>query len=175
MFVRIILTALAAGLISGVFVWGAHMVKTAPLILAAEVYEDQAAGHQPTPASAEQTLAAQPEEEWAPADGIERGAFTLDPGRADDGVCVRVSAPQYVDDVADGGTVERRDDANLAGKRGKGTLAARVEQALGREAFLELVEGQLQRTEPFRLEMLADDLILTFRVVDADPAACHDA
>ena len=77
MFVRIILTALAAGLISGVFVWGAHMVKTTPLILAAEVYEDQAAGHQPTPASAEQTLAAQPEEEWAPADGIERGAFTL--------------------------------------------------------------------------------------------------
>ena len=77
MFVRIILTALAAGLISGVFVWGAHMVKTTPLILAAEVYEDQAAGHQPTPPSPEQTPAAQPEEEWAPADGIERGAFTL--------------------------------------------------------------------------------------------------
>lgn len=77
MFGRIILTALAAGLISGVFVWGAHMVKTTPLILAAEVYEDQAAGHQPTPASPEQAPAAQPEEEWAPADGIERGAFTL--------------------------------------------------------------------------------------------------
>ena len=42
MFGRIILTALAAGLISGVFVWGAHMVKTIPLILAAEIYEDQA-------------------------------------------------------------------------------------------------------------------------------------
>ena len=40
MFRRIILTALAAGLISGVFVWGAHMVKTTPLILAAEVYDD---------------------------------------------------------------------------------------------------------------------------------------
>lgn len=77
MFGRIILTALAAGLISGVFVWGAHMVKTTPLILAAEVYEDQAAGHQPTPAFPEQAPAAQPEEEWAPADGIERGAFTL--------------------------------------------------------------------------------------------------
>ena len=61
MFGRIILTALAAGLISGVFVWGAHMVKTTPLILAAEVYEDQAAGHQPTPANPEQTPAAQPE------------------------------------------------------------------------------------------------------------------
>ena len=77
MFGRIILTALAAGLISGVFVWGAHMVKTAPLILAAEVYEDQAAGHQPTPANPEQAPAAQPEEAWAPADGFERGAFTL--------------------------------------------------------------------------------------------------
>ena len=77
MFGRIILTALAAGLISGVFVWGAHMVKTTPLILAAEVYEDQAAGHQPTPANPEQAPAAQPEEAWAPADGFERGAFTL--------------------------------------------------------------------------------------------------
>jgi len=77
MFGRIILTALAAGLISGVFVWGAHMVKTTPLILAAEVYEDQADGHQPMPAYPEQTPAAQPEEEWAPADGFERGVFTL--------------------------------------------------------------------------------------------------
>ena len=77
MFGRIILTALAAGLISGVFVWGAHMVKTTPLILAAEVYEDQAAGHQPAPANPEQAPAAQPEEAWAPADGFERGAFTL--------------------------------------------------------------------------------------------------
>ena len=77
MFGRIILTALAAGLISGVFVWGAHMVKTTPLILAAEVYEDQAAGHQPMPASPEQTPAAQPEEERAPADGFARSAFTL--------------------------------------------------------------------------------------------------
>ena len=73
MFGRIILTALAAGMISGVFVWGAHMIKTTPLILGAEVYEDQAAGHQPTPASPEQTVVAQPEEEWAPADGFERG------------------------------------------------------------------------------------------------------
>ena len=80
-----------------------------------------------------------------------------------------------MDDVADGSTVDRRHDTDLAGKRGKGTLAVLVEQALGRKAFLELVEGQLQRTEPFRLEMLADDLILAFRVVDADSAARHDA
>ena len=77
MFGRIILTALAAGSISGVFVWGTHMVKTTPLILAAEVYEDQADGYQPMPAYPEQTPAAQPEEEWAPADRFERGVFTL--------------------------------------------------------------------------------------------------
>lgn len=33
------LTALAAGLVAGVFLWAGHMVKTTPLILAAEVYE----------------------------------------------------------------------------------------------------------------------------------------
>ncbi len=68
MFGRIILTALAAGLISGVFVWGAHMVKTTPLILAAEVYENSA----PSAPSAPQA-----EEEWAPEDGTERSLYTL--------------------------------------------------------------------------------------------------
>lgn len=40
MFGRIVLTAVLAGLVAGVFLWGAHMVKTTPLILAAEVYEN---------------------------------------------------------------------------------------------------------------------------------------
>ncbi|MBI3114116.1 MAG: CbtA family protein, partial [Rhodospirillales bacterium] len=42
MFARIILTAVFAGLLAGAFAWGAHMVKTTPLILAAEVYENAA-------------------------------------------------------------------------------------------------------------------------------------
>ena len=42
MFGRIVLTAVLAGLVAGVFLWGAHMVKTTPLILAAEVYENAA-------------------------------------------------------------------------------------------------------------------------------------
>ncbi|MFQ5764048.1 MAG: CbtA family protein [Rhodospirillales bacterium] len=79
MFGRIVLTAIAAGLISGVFVWGAHMVKTTPLILAAEIYEDAGtgAGQPPPPAAEAHPAAAPAADEWAPADGLERGAFTL--------------------------------------------------------------------------------------------------
>ena len=73
MFGRIVLTALAAGVIAGVFVWGAHMVKTTPLIIQAEVYED--ATHADSHGAATVTTAE--EESWAPADGIERGVYTL--------------------------------------------------------------------------------------------------
>ena len=73
MFGRIVLTALAAGAIAGVFVWGAHMIKTTPLILQAEVYENAAPAHSHGTAAA----TAAEDESWAPADGIERGAFTL--------------------------------------------------------------------------------------------------
>lgn len=59
MFGRIVLTAVLAGLVSGVFLWAAHMVKTTPLILAAEVYETGAAppvaGHAPRGAGFERT------------------------------------------------------------------------------------------------------------------------
>ena len=73
MFGRIVLTALAAGAIAGVFVWGAHMVKTTPLILHAEVYEDAA----PAPSHDAAAVAAEEDESWAPEDGIERGAYTF--------------------------------------------------------------------------------------------------
>lgn len=78
MFGRIFLTALAAGLLSGIFIWGAHSIKITPLILAAEVYENA-----PAPATADapgqlqQEAAGQGGGEWAPADGFERSAFTL--------------------------------------------------------------------------------------------------
>ncbi|MDA1022092.1 MAG: CbtA family protein [Proteobacteria bacterium] len=59
MFARLMLTALAAGFVAGVFLWGGHMLKTTPLILAAEVYETGAAL------------------ETAPGGGFERAGFTL--------------------------------------------------------------------------------------------------
>jgi len=73
MFGRIVLTALAAGAIAGVFLWAAHMVKTAPLILQAEVYENAAPVHSHgaglVPAGADKLS--------PPVDGIERGAYTF--------------------------------------------------------------------------------------------------
>ncbi|NQU60714.1 MAG: CbtA family protein [Rhodospirillales bacterium] len=85
MFGRIILTAFAAGVIAGVFLWAAHMVKTTPLILAAEVYETQdhhhgqaAAPHDhPTTEKAGGEKAGAEKAEWAPGEGFERAAYTL--------------------------------------------------------------------------------------------------
>ena len=82
MFGRIVLTALFAGLISGVFVWGAHMVKTTPLILEAEVYENAGEGgraehHKNEPAASSAVSTTTAEEPWAPSDGIERSLYTL--------------------------------------------------------------------------------------------------
>ena len=86
MFGRIVSTALLAGVMAGVVVWGAHMVKTTPLILAAEVYETAPAAHShadtqahahPAPAQAQDQPAPPEAQEWAPADGIERNLYTL--------------------------------------------------------------------------------------------------
>ena len=63
----------------------------------------------------------------------------------------------------------------LRGSAGSGRLRRGVEQSFRREPLLELIEGELQRAEPLGLEVLADDLILALRVVDADAAARDDA
>lgn len=62
MFGRIFITALAAGCIAGLFIWGGHMIKAVPLILEAEVYEVAAEG-----VAAQET----------PDEGYERHAYTL--------------------------------------------------------------------------------------------------
>ncbi len=59
------------------------------------------------------------------------------------------------------------------GRAGQRPLARLLEQALGGELLLELLERELQRAQPMRLHVLADELILALRVVDAD-AAAHD-
>ena len=60
MFGRVFITALAAGFIAGLFIWGAHMLKAVPLILEAETYEAAAAATEATP-----------------DEGYERHAYTL--------------------------------------------------------------------------------------------------
>ena len=88
---------------------------------------------------------------------------------------VGIAAAQHLDDVAHGRAVERRDDADLARQRRQRALAALVEQPFACEPLLELIERELQRAEALGLEVLADDLILALRVVDADAAARDDA
>lgn len=74
---RIVLTAVLAGLVSGVFLWSAHMVKTTPLILAAEVYENGAAATGADHPHADKTEAARPHTHAPPTAGFERAAYTL--------------------------------------------------------------------------------------------------
>ena len=77
MFGRIILTALAAGLLSGVFIWGAHSIKTTPLILAAEVYENAGPASNAHSPDAKVAEAQEEQEEWEPGEGFERALYTL--------------------------------------------------------------------------------------------------
>ena len=75
---RILLTALAAGLLAGIFVFAAHMVKTTPLILHAEVYENAETTKNHASGSETATQGESSEaEEWGPEDGFERHAYTL--------------------------------------------------------------------------------------------------
>src|SRR3981189_2722092 len=70
---RILLTALIAGTVAGLFAAGVQHLKLIPLVAAAEVYE--AAGtHADHPQNAHQHGAAP---EWEPAPGIERAGYTV--------------------------------------------------------------------------------------------------
>src|SRR6266567_2564105 len=69
-FRRLVLVALCAGLLSGIFATAAHQIGTVPVILKAEIYE-KAAEHLSS-RDHEHTAAA-----WEPEDGAERTAYTL--------------------------------------------------------------------------------------------------
>ena len=79
-----------------------------------------------------------------------------------------------LDDVADRRAVERGDDADAVGERGKRTLARLLEQAFCLQLLLELLEGQLQRAEAMGLQVVAEELILALGLVDREPAARDD-
>ena len=76
---RILATAIIAGALSGVFVFGAHIVKVVPLIQAAEVYENAASKSDNhhiknnKPAKPHRHDA----EGWSAGDGLERNLYTL--------------------------------------------------------------------------------------------------
>src|SRR5262249_46335664 len=95
--------------------------------------------------------------------------------RADHEMRVRVAAPEDLDDVADRRAVERGDDPDLPRQRRERPLPRGVEQPFCLQPLFELIEGELQRAEAVRLEMLADELVLAFWFVHRDPAPRHDA
>jgi cobalt transporter subunit CbtA len=70
-FRRLVLVALCAGLLSGIFAAAAHQIGTVPVILKAEIYEKEAE-HQAASVRAHEHSAA-----WEPENGAERTAYTL--------------------------------------------------------------------------------------------------
>ncbi len=68
MFKRLVFSALAAGVLAGVFMWGLQMVSTVPLIAQAEIFE-VTGSHEHNHDEAEAA--------FAPEDGFQRHAFTL--------------------------------------------------------------------------------------------------
>lgn len=84
LFQRIFFAAVLAGLAAGIVMSGLQQWRVVPLILAAEVFEDAEATpheHAATTADAAAPIAAHEHEhgddEWKPADGWERTAFTV--------------------------------------------------------------------------------------------------
>ena len=53
----------------------------------------------------------------------------------------------------------------LRGSAGSGRLRRRIEEPFRLQLLLQLLERQLQRAEPVRLQVLADDLVLALRFV----------
>src|SRR5207245_8712112 len=96
------------------------------------------------------------------------GALTLDPDGPDDDVKVAEAAADDAQHVADGGAGRRGDDADLPRKLRERPLAPGVEEALGLEPRLELLDGDLERAEPLRLHELDDHLVFPAGGVDLE-------
>ena len=80
MTMRVLLAAIIAGMIAGAVAGAFQIWRVSPLILAAEVYENQpdaGAAHAPGIAGIPAEHGTYANEVWAPEDGIERIAYTL--------------------------------------------------------------------------------------------------
>jgi hypothetical protein len=104
---------------------------------------------------------------------IGRGTVALHARGANHQVRIRISAFEDREHVANGGPVERSDQPDLPGQYWQWPFARLIEQTLGREFPLQLLERELQRPEPARLERFADDLVLPLGFLNADTAT-HD-
>jgi predicted cobalt transporter CbtA len=68
-FRRLVLAALGAGLLAGVFAAAAHQIGTVPLILQVEIFEK--------PSGNATAAERRPGAAWEPENGVERAAYTL--------------------------------------------------------------------------------------------------
>jgi len=68
----------------------------------------------------------------------------------------------------DRGTRRRRHHPDAPGQRRQRSLARRIEESLGFEAAAKLLERELERAAPARLELANDDLEIAARLVDRD-------
>ena len=101
-------------------------------------------------------------------------AFALHADGIDDEMEIGEAAAQDAHNVAHGRAARRGDQADALGQHGKGLLALDAEQAFGVQALFQLLEGELERAETDRLDVLDVDLILAALLVDADGAAYGD-
>ena len=106
---------------------------------------------------------------------VEGRPFALNPGGTNHDLRIRIPSPEHLDDVPNRRAVERGHDPDLPGQRRERSFPRRLEQPFGLEPLLQLVERQLQRSKPLRLQVFADDLIFALGLVDRNLAACDDA
>src|SRR5262245_6395061 len=84
------------------------------------------------------------------------------------------TAPDDAKYVLDRRAGRRGADADLASESRQLALARLIEETLGREPGLELLEGELERAESLRLQQLHDQVILAPLRVDLDAAEGQD-
>ncbi len=89
---------------------------------------------------------------------------------------MRVGKPalQHAQDVANRGAGGRSNHADAARQHRQRLFARRIEEPFFEQAFFQLLERQLQRAEPDRLDIGDVNLIFAARVVDAERAAHRD-
>lgn len=77
LFQRVVFAAVLAGFAAGLGMSALQQWKVVPLILAAESYEATAPAHEHADAAAASDAHTRDAEAWAPADGLERTAYTM--------------------------------------------------------------------------------------------------
>ncbi len=86
-------------------------------------------------------------------------AIALDAHRIDGEVHIAEAAAQDANHIADSGSAGRSDQADTARQKRQRLFAISGEETFGLEALLELLESELQRTEPHRFDILDINLV----------------